>query len=284
MNGAAHRGPDTNERGPRAVIGRVRTALPHGGSLPEEEWRRRHRLIVVLLGLMIAVVVVYAVLARGQRAAQYVVEFASLLAFICLAMWDEASRKWRSVAASMGLLTASAALVDISGGLIELHFSFFVVVVLLTLYEDWVPFLLAVAFVLIHHGLIGTLDPHAVFADPREWRHPWAWASLHALFVALAGTAGVAAWGLNESVRDRMRDAHKQLEHLGLTDALTSLGNRRHLMSDLERAIAAGQTTALAIFDLDGFKEYNDRFGHPAGDSLLARLTGKLRTAVVDAG
>jgi diguanylate cyclase (GGDEF)-like protein len=94
----------------------------------------------------------------------------------------------------------------------------------------------------------------------------------------------VAAWGLNESVRDRMRDAHKQLEHLGLTDALTSLGNRRHLMSDLERAIAAGQTTALAIFDLDGFKEYNDRFGHPAGDSLLARLTGKLRTAVVDAG
>jgi hypothetical protein len=106
MNGAAHRGPDTNERGPRAVIGRVRTALPHGGSLPEEEWRRRHRLIVVLLGLMIAVVVVYAVLARGQRAAQYVVEFASLLAFICLAMWDEASRKWRSVAASMGLLTA----------------------------------------------------------------------------------------------------------------------------------------------------------------------------------
>ena len=80
----------------------------------------------------------------------------------------------------MGLLAASATLIDISGGLIEMHFMFFVVIVVLTLYEDWLPFLLAVAFVLIHHGIMGTLDPRAVFADQREWRNPWAWATLHA--------------------------------------------------------------------------------------------------------
>lgn len=45
----------------------------------------------------------------------------------------------------MGLLTAAATMVDISGGLIEMHFSFFVIIVALTLYEDWLPFLLAVA-------------------------------------------------------------------------------------------------------------------------------------------
>ena len=144
---------------------------------------------------------------------------------------------------------------------------------MLTLYEDWVPFLLAVAFVLIHHGVMGTIDPHAVFADPREWRHPWACAGLHAMFMALAGIAGVTAWGFNERVRARMLATQRELERLGLTDPLTGLGNRRKLMADLDATIDAGSDAMLAIFDLNGFKEYNDRFGHPAGDSLLIRLT-----------
>jgi diguanylate cyclase (GGDEF)-like protein len=210
----------------------------------------------------------------------YLAEFIALAAFGALAAWPEASRTWRSVAASMGLLTASATLVDIAGGIIEMHFSFFVVVVLLTLYEDWLPFLLAVAFVLIHHGVMGTIDPRAVFGDSREWHHPWAWAALHALFIALAGAAGVTAWRFNERVRDRMRATQRELEHLGLTDPLTGVRNRRKLMSDLEQTLAQGEDAVLAIFDLDGFKEYNDRFGHPAGDSLLIRLTSVLCDAV----
>ncbi|HUG64098.1 MAG TPA: HD domain-containing phosphohydrolase [Gaiellaceae bacterium] len=62
------------------------------------------------------------------------------------------------------------------------------------------------------------------------------------------------------------------------TDALTGLGNRRQLVADLERLLR-GETvrpTLLMLFDLDGFKGYNDTFGHPAGDSLLARLGEKL--------
>ena len=60
-----------------------------------------------------------------------------------------------------------------------------------------------------------------------------------------------------------------------LTDALTDLGNRRALTLDLERSIHAATDAAplvLVLFDLDGFKHYNDTFGHPAGDDLLARL------------
>jgi two-component system cell cycle response regulator len=68
-----------------------------------------------------------------------------------------------------------------------------------------------------------------------------------------------------------------------MTDALTGLANRRSLSMDLERTLAmAGPETpwVLVLFDLDGFKDYNDTFGHPAGDALLSRLGRDLRAAV----
>ncbi|HEU6443944.1 MAG TPA: diguanylate cyclase [Gaiellaceae bacterium] len=63
------------------------------------------------------------------------------------------------------------------------------------------------------------------------------------------------------------------------TDALTGLANRRRLLLDLENRITAGVPTILLLFDLDGFKSYNDAFGHPAGDALLHRLALKLGEA-----
>jgi two-component system, cell cycle response regulator len=68
------------------------------------------------------------------------------------------------------------------------------------------------------------------------------------------------------------------------TDALTGLGNRRALARVLERELPRATTAeplVLVLFDLDGFKHYNDTFGHPAGDALLVRLGGSL-SAFVD--
>jgi two-component system, cell cycle response regulator len=64
------------------------------------------------------------------------------------------------------------------------------------------------------------------------------------------------------------------------TDSLTGLGNRRQLLADLERRLRSDsmRPTLLMLFDLDGFKSYNDTFGHPAGDALLTRLGEKLAT------
>jgi two-component system, cell cycle response regulator len=64
------------------------------------------------------------------------------------------------------------------------------------------------------------------------------------------------------------------------TDALTGLANRRQLLADLDRRLSSDPvpTTLLMLFDLDGFKGYNDSFGHPAGDALLTRLGAKLAT------
>jgi two-component system cell cycle response regulator len=71
--------------------------------------------------------------------------------------------------------------------------------------------------------------------------------------------------------------------HEALTDALTGLGNRRKLMRDLERAVETAtvdRPVGLMVLDLDGFKQYNDRFGHPMGDALLSRLGKQLATVV----
>ena len=65
------------------------------------------------------------------------------------------------------------------------------------------------------------------------------------------------------------------LRDLALVDELTGLANRRALMADLARSCAqaqrSGQPLALAVLDLDHFKQYNDLFGHVEGDELLTR-------------
>jgi two-component system, cell cycle response regulator len=56
------------------------------------------------------------------------------------------------------------------------------------------------------------------------------------------------------------------------TDALTGLSNRRRLKTDLALAVEDGARYALVLLDLNGFKSYNDSYGHGAGDALLAQL------------
>jgi diguanylate cyclase (GGDEF)-like protein len=77
--------------------------------------------------------------------------------------------------------------------------------------------------------------------------------------------------------------SHRQLARELSTDPLTGLRNRRALLEELPRACERSseqQPTFLWFFDLNGFKHYNDSFGHIAGDRLLTRLGGRLRAAV----
>jgi len=81
--------------------------------------------------------------------------------------------------------------------------------------------------------------------------------------------------------------AHRALREQAYTDPLTKLGNRRALTAELEERLAGASVSEpllLLLFDLDGFKAYNDTFGHLAGDALLARLGGRLAAAVCEHG
>lgn len=74
--------------------------------------------------------------------------------------------------------------------------------------------------------------------------------------------------------------ANERLGRLATIDAMTGLHNFRHfrerLDEELDRARRSGSALALLILDVDHFKAYNDRFGHPAGDELLRQLASVL--------
>jgi len=81
--------------------------------------------------------------------------------------------------------------------------------------------------------------------------------------------------------------ARRELVSAAMTDPLTGLGNRRMLMRDLRvqlRPATRPRPMVLMLFDLNGFKAYNDAFGHSAGDDLLARLGHSLASAVAGQG
>ena len=81
-----------------------------------------------------------------------------------------------------------------------------------------------------------------------------------------------------------VEDARRAVEAIAVTDPLTGLFNRRHLMrrleSELARARRHGRCLSLAIADLDGFKQVNDEQGHDAGDHVLLQVAERLRRSL----
>lgn len=110
----------------------------------------------------------------------------------------------------------------------------------------------------------------------------WLWAVLSGLvlFIGLA----VRVRDLERFIRHGQDDLvaqHARLHQAALTDPMTGLPNRRHLMERLEQEDARsqrnGQTLACLFLDVDGFADINNRYLHEAGDQILSSLAGVLR-------
>jgi PAS domain S-box-containing protein len=180
-----------------SIVRSIVAALPQGNRLPTRDWERRHRGMLFILCAHAVGIFLY-VLMRQSDLLHAVVEGGVVAIAAMLASWPRAGRRFRAIAACTGLVTSSAILVHLSGGYIEMHFHFFVMVPLMALYQDWVPFLAAITYVVLHHGTVGVLDPSQVYNHPAALESPWTWALIHGVFVLGTSIVSCVTWRMNE--------------------------------------------------------------------------------------
>ncbi|MDP8992299.1 MAG: EAL domain-containing protein [Actinomycetota bacterium] len=245
----------------------LRSWLPQGKTLPDEVWAQRHQRILVLLWLHVPALVVFA-LFQERTLLHSLVE---VLAVAVLAVASTALRTHRrvsTVVAALGLLTCSAILVHLSGGVIEMHFHYFVIVGVVTLYQDWLPFLVAIAYVVLQHGLAGALDPDSVYNHAAAIENPWRWAAIHGLFILGMSSAGIASWRLNE---DLLRSTDDRQERLSEAQEVARMGS-------WEWSVHTGHVTwSDELYRLVG--EQPGRFV-PTSEALLSKVHPDDRDAV----
>ena len=193
-----------------ALLNRLWSSIPSGGSLPESVWRARHRFLVGLTFFHVVIIALASLVVAkhwelslwapldDDNGLHVMSEALVVGLFGLLACWRRAGRTLQATFVGFGLMSSSAILVHLSGGYIELHFHFFVMLTFLALCQDWIPYLLAVAFVAVHHGVVGVLYPQSVYNHPAALNAPWTWAGIHALFVLWSCVGSVVAWRFNE--------------------------------------------------------------------------------------
>lgn len=260
--------PTSGETGPTGVVGRVARWLPSGRGLPARTWEKRHHGIVVLLWLHAAGLSVFGVV-RGYGFVHSVLE-GGIIAILAAASQRVGSIRLRSAIATLGLISASAVLVHLSGGTIEAHFHFFAMVGIITLYQDWAQFGLAIGYVAIHHGVASSLDPHSVYNHYAALNNPWKWAVIHGLFVLGASAASVYAWRFNEEAaaeaegfRLRLEEGERRrrsaleindnvVQGLAVVTSALAMGEPETARAAADRAIASARTIMSDLLDESG--------------------------------
>jgi hypothetical protein len=234
-----------------AIVARVMAFMPAGGELTYVEFMRRHRWIVYLVWIQAAGTLVFG-LARQVYPPVVVLECSFIAALGGVAMLEVLAPRFRSAIATLALITTSAVIVQFSGGYIEAHFHFFVMLAVISLYQDWIPFLLAILFVAVDHGVVGTLYPHSTYNNPDAIAHPWQWAFIHAAFVLGEAAALLAGWKVIETAELKNVGLDRSLRRMlfrlrgEVTDSASRLSTAAEALASatVEQTTAATQTSA----------------------------------------
>jgi methyl-accepting chemotaxis protein len=176
-------------------------SIPRGARLDEQSFRTRHRIISGLLAVHVPLLIGIA-LARGSADWLFWIGMTGVVGTFLLGQLG--GQVFRASFVSGGLMLSAALLVQITGGMTDMHLWFFALLAMVALYQAWVPFLVAVLFVAVHHGGMSLWMPHMVFSTPAALRYPLLFALLHAVFLLAEAAFLAYGWKFTEDA-DRER-------------------------------------------------------------------------------
>jgi diguanylate cyclase (GGDEF)-like protein/PAS domain S-box-containing protein len=190
--------------------------------LSDEAFASRHRVLLIVLWLTVPLL--FVIQARGFGGHQAVtghthgspglVWFLITGVVVCATLGTIVrSRRPASLLVSTGLLLAAAALVPAGGGLTDLHFGFFVVLGLISFYQDWTVLVLSVVLVTVHHLWTGIAAPHTLYSDPAAAAAPLRRALLHAAFVLAMCAVQVTYWRFAARAKYEKDAIRSQADH-----------------------------------------------------------------------
>ncbi len=183
------------------VVNRLLAYLPQGNMLDGEVWHKRHRLLQWVLFIHLPGLFLFG-LGVGRDVTFTLWTVAVLPLCIAAGMLTR-YRRFASIAITAGLVYCSAALVGLSGGSIEAHFHFFVMIGFIALYQDWVPFLWNVVFTVLSHGVGSVWRSNLIFNHPAGQANPWIWSGIHGLAVLFACVGVVIFWRTTEDEQQK---------------------------------------------------------------------------------
>jgi signal transduction histidine kinase len=207
-----------------SIWGSLVDLLPHGYHLADADWQRRHRLLLYVLLVHVPGLALFGLFLR--RPPDVVLVAVAVPGACLLFGWLLSEhRRVASLFVTGGLVYSSAALVALTGGTIEAHFHFFIIIGFIALYQDWVPFLFNVLFTVISHGVGSAWQQALIFNHPAAQGNPWLWSLIHGVAVLLACVGMALFWRVTEDSQ-REKDA---LQH----QLAESEINRRQFTSDM---------------------------------------------------
>jgi len=218
------------DSGGPGLVATLRGYLPRGNLLDAETFHRRHLLLCWILGLHVPALFAFGV-AQGYGVGHSALEVTTPAACLVFARLAH-NRRFAAFFATAGLVFCSSVLVHMSGGTIEAHFHFFILIGLIALYQDWVPFLWNVIFTVLSHGIGSVMDSSAMYNHYAAQNRPWLWAIIHGVAVLAACVGVVIFWKHTEMVQQRNSGL---LADLGANEVAAAQAEalQRRTMSDL---------------------------------------------------
>jgi methyl-accepting chemotaxis protein len=220
------------------VRGGFWASIPRGARLDSKSFQARHR---VTVGVLVAHLPVLAAigLVRGVGGWLLWGQLAAIAVMVVLGLGLRGQAA-RASAVCLGLMVGADVLVHVGGGLTDLHIWFYALLPLVALYQMWTPFLLAVAFVAVHHAVMGVWLPESVFSTHQAHENPLAFVALHAVFLLVEATFLAYGWRFAEQV-DRERREQRRI-----AEEQQAAQTRAELELADERARAADATARQA--------------------------------------